>query len=85
VVETKTSYIVYALDRHVIVTPSQVEVIAPMPQHPGVIPTEVWMTLTACHPEYSARERYVIFAKLLRTIPRASGPASVMAIPAAAA
>jgi sortase A len=86
VVETKTSYIVYAVDRHVIVTPSQVEVITPVPQHPGVTPTEAWMTLTACHPEYSARERYVVFAKLLRTIPRASGlPASVMAIPAAAA
>jgi sortase A len=86
VVETRTSYIVYAVDRHVIVTPNHVDVIAPVPQHPGVTPTESWMTLTACHPKYSARERYVVFAKLVRTIPRSNGlPASVMAIPAAAA
>jgi sortase A len=85
VIETKTSYIVYAVDRHVIVTPGRVDVISPVPQHPGVTPTESWMTLTACHPMYSARERYVVFAKLLKTIPRANGlPASVMAIPAAA-
>ena len=57
VVETKASYIVYAVDRHVIVTPYQVEVIAPVPQQPGVQPTQAWMTMTTCHPKFSARER----------------------------
>jgi len=83
VVETKTSYIVYAVDRHVIVTPDRVEVIAPVPEHPGVKPSQAWLTMTACHPRYSANERYVVFAKLVKTIPRASGlPASFMAVPA---
>jgi sortase A len=83
VVETKASYIVYAVDRHVIVSPDQVEVIAPVPQHPGVPPTQAWLTMTACHPRYSASQRYIVFAKLLRSIPRASGlPASFMAVPA---
>ena len=86
VVETKDSYIVYAVDRHVIVTPAQVEVIAPVPQRPGVKPTQAWMTLTSCHPRYSARQRYVVFAKLVKSIPRANGlPASFMAVPAGAA
>ena len=86
VVETKASYIVYAVDRHVIVTPDHVEVIAPVPQHPGVRPTQAWMTMTACHPKFSARERYVVFARLVKSIPRARGlPASFMAVPPAAA
>jgi len=85
VIETKASYVVYAVDGHVIVTPDKVEVIAPVPQRPGVKPTEAWMTLTACHPKYSARYRYVVFAKLVKIIPRASGlPASYMAVPAGA-
>lgn len=85
VVETKASYIVYAVDRHVIVTPNHVEVIAPVPQHPGVKPTQAWMTMTACHPKFSATQRYVVFARLVKIIPRASGlPASFMAVPAGA-
>jgi len=83
VVETKASYLVYAVDRHVIVTPDKVEVIAPVPQHPGAKPNQAWMTMTACHPRFSANQRYVVFAKLVKRIPRAGGlPASFMAVPA---
>jgi sortase A len=82
VVETKASYIVYAVDRHVIVAPRQVEVIAPVPQKPGVKPKEAWLTMTSCHPKFSAAQRYIVFAKLVKTFPRASGlPASFMAVP----
>jgi sortase A len=83
VVETKTSYFVYAVDRHVIVTPDHVEVIAPVPQDPGGQPTQAWMTMTACHPRFSASQRYVAFARLTKRIPRADGlPGSFMAAPA---
>ena len=86
VVETKASYIVYAVDRDLIVDPYRVEVIAPVPEQPGATATQAWMTLTSCHPKFSARERYVVFAKLVRSIPRANGlPASFMAVPARAA
>lgn len=85
VVETKTSYVVYAVSRHVIVTPEHVEVLTPVPERPGAKPVRAWMTMTACEPKYSARERYVVFAELVRTIPRADGlPASFMAVPAGA-
>ncbi len=85
VVETRVSYVVYAVARHVIVTPDHVEVIAPVPQRPGVQPATAWMTMTACHPKYSASQRYVVFARLVRVIPRADGlPASIMAVPAGA-
>ena len=85
VVETKVSFVVYAVERHVIVTPDHVEVIAPVPQHPGATPTEAWMTMTACHPRFSAQRRYVVFSKLVKVIPRADGlPSSFMAVPAGA-
>jgi sortase A len=71
--------------RHVIVTPNHVEVIASVPQRPGVQPTEAWMTMTACHPKYSASQRYVVFARLVRVIPRENGlPASFMVRPSGA-
>jgi len=82
VVETKARYLVYAVDRHVIVTPDQVEVIAPVPQQPGARPKQAWLTMTACHPRYSASQRYIVFARLLKAIPRAAGlPASFMTVP----
>jgi sortase A len=85
VVETKVAYIVYTVDRHVIVTPDKVEVIAPVPQRPGAKPTEAWLTMTACHPKFSAQYRYIVFAKLVKNIARASGlPSSYMAVPAGA-
>jgi sortase A len=82
IVETRTSYVVYTVQRHVIVTPEHVEVVAPVPQRPGVKPAQAMMTMTACHPRYSAAQRYVVFASLLRTIPRAQGiPASLLTVP----
>jgi len=40
------------------------------------------MTMTACHPKYSASQRYVVFARLVRVSPRADGlPASIMVAP----
>ncbi len=85
VVETKTDYVVYAVDRHVLVRPWQVDVIAPVPEHPGDEPTAAVMTMTSCHPKYSATQRYVTFSHLVKVIPRSDGlPASFMAVPAGA-
>ena len=83
VVETRTGYSLYAVDRHEIVLPTQVEVIAPVPGKPGARPNGAWLTLTACHPKYSAAQRYVVFAKLVGTYPRAQGlPAGTLDVPA---
>lgn len=82
VVETQTAYSVYAVKRHEIVAPSDVEVIAPVPDKPGAKPTERWLTMTACHPKYSAAQRYVVFAQLVKTYPHADGlPAGTLAVP----
>ena len=82
VVETRTAYSVYAVKRHEIVAPTDVQVIAPVPDKPGAKPTERWMTMTACHPKYSAAQRYVVFAELVKTYPRADGlPAGTLTVP----
>lgn len=86
VIETSTDYFVYTVQRHVVVGPDRVDVVAPVPERPGVAPTQRWLTMTACHPRFSAAQRYVTFASLERTIPRAQGlPASVLRVPGKAA
>lgn len=73
VVETATAWFVYRVQRHVIVTPDRVDVIAPVPGHTKAEPTERMMTMTACHPMFSARERYVVFSRLESRIPKTTG------------
>ncbi|HEX3004393.1 MAG TPA: class E sortase [Angustibacter sp.] len=73
VVETRTAWFVYRVQRHVIVTPDRVDVIAPVPENPKAEPTERMMTMTACHPMFSARERYVVFSRLETRIPKTAG------------
>lgn len=82
VVETRTAYSVYVVKRHTVVAPTAVEVVAPVPEKPGATPTGRWMTMTACHPKYSAAQRYVVFAELDHTYPRAEGlPAGTLTVP----
>ncbi|MFS0729341.1 class E sortase [Curtobacterium sp. 1P10AnD] len=66
---------VYKVTDHQIVTPDKVETIAPVPNEPGVEPTadDRWLTLTACHPMWSAAERYIVHAKLDYWMPVSEG------------
>jgi sortase A len=54
-----------------IVSPSDVGVIDPVPDQPGATPTEKLMTLTTCHPKFTASQRMIIFSALVRVVPRA--------------
>ena len=54
-----------------IVSPSDVDVIAPVPDHPGATPTEKLMTMTTCHPKFTASQRMIVFSALARVVPRA--------------
>jgi sortase A len=72
VVETRDTSYVYAVLRSTVVAPEQVDVVAPVPQQVGQRPTRRLLTMTACHPKYSARQRYVVFAELRRSQPRAA-------------
>ncbi|WP_104524421.1 class E sortase [Blastococcus atacamensis] len=47
-----------------IVRPADVDVIAPTPNQAASGPTGSYLTLTTCHPRFSARERLIIHARL---------------------
>jgi sortase A len=53
-----------------IVSPSDAAVIDPVPSRPGATPTEQLMTMTTCHPKYTANQRLIVHAKLARTVAR---------------
>ena len=73
VIETRTTWYVYRMVSHTIVSPLRVDVVAPVPERPGVAPTQRMMTMTACHPKFSARQRYVVFSRLAQTVPKTGG------------
>ncbi len=73
-VETSRGWDVYTMQRHRIVTPDAVEVIAPVPDDPSATASAAWMVLTSCHPKLSAAKRIIAYAVLDRHVPRASGP-----------
>ena len=73
VVRTREVWYVYRVTAHRIVEPDQVEVVAPVPDDPTAVPTARTITLTACHPMYSARQRYVVHGLLEGWLPVADG------------
>ncbi len=80
-VETKSTWYVYRVTGHEIVPPTQVSVLLPVPDEPDAEPTQAVLTMTSCHPEFSARERYVVHAALDATYPHAQGvPADVLEV-----
>ncbi|MDM8085161.1 class E sortase [Cellulomonas cellasea] len=79
VVRTADTWYVYRATSSAIVTPQDVDVIAPAPGQPGVEPTERTITLTTCHPMFSARERYIVHGVLDYWAPVADGtPAELL-------
>ena len=80
VVETLAGWDVYTVRRHDIVAPTRTDVIAPVPEEPAATPSAAWMTLTACHPRYSAAERYVVFARLTVERRRSEGPPPALSV-----
>lgn len=73
-IDTRDQQYVYKVTDRKIVKPSAVEVTAPVPFHPKRRPTEQLITLTTCHPKYSAAERMIIFGELASALPRVAKP-----------
>lgn len=53
-----------------IVSPSDVGVIAAVADHPGQKPTEKMITLTTCHPKFTANQRMILHGTLSRQVAR---------------
>jgi sortase A len=79
VVETADSWYVYRVRSSTIVTPDRVDVVAPVPEQPDAAPTERLMTLTTCHPMFSARERYIVYAAMESWQPKSAGEPAALA------
>ncbi|GAA0305937.1 class E sortase [Kineococcus aurantiacus] len=79
VVATPTQWLTYRVRSHEVVSPKQVSVIAPVPDDPTATPTRAWLTMTACHPMHSARQRYVVHAELESVQDRSDGEPSSLA------
>lgn len=73
VIETKESWYVYKVTEWEVVQPTQVEVIAPVPNEPGVEPDGHYITMTSCHPMFSAAERWITHGELEYWAPHDAG------------
>ena len=83
VVRTADAWYVYEATDSLVVMPSQVEVIAPVP---GLMPgeeipelTERYITLTSCHPMFSARERFITHGVFKYWMPVSAGTPAELA------
>lgn len=62
-----------------IVSPSDIKVVAAVPDHVGQAPTRAMITLTTCHPKFSATQRMIIHGLLQgKPRPRSAGLPSAL-------
>lgn len=81
-VETAGSWFTYRVDGDpVVVPPSDVAVVAAVPGHPGVAPSQRLITLTTCDPWWSSTQRMIVVGRLVDTRPAAAGPLPGLAVP----
>lgn len=76
IIETRDTWFVYRMLRNEvradpdgvvgqqIVDPGAVEVVEPVPGQPEATPTRSLLTLTTCHPKFSAAQRLIVHAEL---------------------
>jgi sortase A len=78
-VQIRDTVYVYRVRGIKIVTPDRTDVLFPVPRQFGVDPVEPLLTLTTCHPKYSARERLIVVAEFDTAYPVALAPAKFKA------
>ncbi|ADD45756.1 class E sortase [Stackebrandtia nassauensis] len=66
VIETAKKFFIYEITGNKIVKPTNLDVVAPVPNEPGVKPTDEdrWFTMTTCYPWWDNYERYIVWAQL---------------------
>jgi sortase A len=78
VVETRSSWFSYVVDKVQIVDPNAVWVLQPVPGKPAQQPTRQLITLTTCNPRWASTQRLIVFGHLEATTPASEGkPASL--------
>jgi sortase A len=79
VVETATDWFTYVVDKHQIVTPTDVWVIEPVPGKPTAKPTQALITLTSCEPRWASYKRWIVFGHLESSMSKAEGTPAALA------
>ncbi|MFI7130070.1 class E sortase [Nonomuraea sp. NPDC050153] len=64
VVEAGGARYAYRVTSQDVVKPDEVDVFAPVPGKPDIRPLRAFITLSTCHPEYSAAERLIVYGVL---------------------
>jgi sortase A len=79
-IQTRDGWYTYRFRDFEYVTPETVGVLAPVPHHPDLTPTDRIVTLTSCNPLYSTAERIIAYGVLESWQPAAAGaPAEIAA------
>lgn len=73
-VEDADRYFIYRVTGSEIVDPHRLDVTYPVPGRLGETPTRSRMTLTTCHPRFSAKSRLIVYAELDETRDKSDGP-----------
>ncbi|MHB1173192.1 MAG: class E sortase [Lacisediminihabitans sp.] len=73
-VQTADGYFTYGFRGLEYVRPTGVGVLDPVPESPGIAPTDRVMTMTSCNPMLSADERIIAYAVLETWQPTSAGP-----------
>lgn len=73
VLETRDEWFTYTVQDKSIVAPTAVEVTLPVPGNPSARPVDRLLTLTTCHPKYSARQRLIVRAVLTAAEAKSDG------------
>ncbi len=65
-----------------IVAPGDATVLLAVPDHLDTRPDEALMTMTTCHPKFTAAKRMIVYSQLRQTLPRTSSarPAQISAL-----
>lgn len=74
IVQTKDGFYTYTFRNFDIILPDAVEVLSPVPDEPDFKGKDRILTMTACNPMFSARERYIAYSELTDWTPAKDGP-----------
>lgn len=67
IVEAREARYTYRVTSQDIVDPGELDVVAPVPGKPGLRPIRAYITLSTCHPEFSAAQRLIVYGVLKKT------------------
>lgn len=73
VIETRDTWYTYLVTTAEIVRPTAIDVTYPVPHAKDEKPKLAMITLTSCHPKYSARQRIIVYGALSETLPKSKG------------